>query len=460
MNPQFDQLIVTGTATLGGTTKFPIINGFVPQLGNEITYLTAANVLGEPNALLSPNLEQVNPNIGFQVIKNATDVRLRFVEKGALQFVDNTGGAVDPTDWHEPTNWDLNRVPVSSDVINLDRTQTGDVQRVEVKNSDAFTYQFTLEDQSSRIELAVSNGRTLSSAVGAMTIGNNARVELNNGKLVSSAVSVEHGGQLSGNGTVRADTFMVTGGTLRPGISVGHLDVEGNYLQGANGTLELSVEGTAAGDFSTLAITGQAELGGTLRIDASKLTDFTPGEGIPIVTAGTLSGTLDSVQTIGNDDVYFVVRYDYGAGLGAGTGAGASIGIGATVWADPWDPGNMVQRPIALSDPENIDAFAMALMNPDAYQGKFKVDGFTACQCGPNNRLDFLSIAAFAKKAGLTQSAVAAAIESYLHRVPEPSTTLLLMTLVLHIVLGSTGRGEWHRQIPKQSASPRWAPKR
>jgi hypothetical protein len=150
---QHDQVIVTGTATLGGTYEFPIINGFTPQLNDEIVFLTAG---GLPKALLAPNLASVNPNIGFQVIKNPTDLRLRFVDKTAIQFVDNSGGAGDASDWNVAANWQdgvVNRVPLSTDVVNLSRTQTGAVQQVEVKNADAFTYELTVADPTSPIAI-------------------------------------------------------------------------------------------------------------------------------------------------------------------------------------------------------------------------------------------------------------------------------------------------------------------
>ncbi|MEX2307362.1 MAG: PEP-CTERM sorting domain-containing protein [Pirellulales bacterium] len=431
MNPQFDQLIVTGTATLGGRTEFPVINGFVPQLNDEITYITAANVLGKPNALLSPNLEQANPNIGFQVIKNDTDVRLRFVEKGALQFVDNSGGAVDPTDWHEPANWDLNRVPVSSDVISLDRSQTGDVQRIEVKNDDAFTHQFTLEDQSSPIELAIINGRTLSSAVGALTIGNNAKVELNDGTLVSSAVRLENGGQLAGNGTIGANLMVgVTEGqmeqaTVSPGFAVGHLDVEGDYQQGDSGTLEVDVEGTVGGQFDTVDVTGDVQLGGTLLFDASGLGSGTSGATVEILTSNTLTGMFDHVDTVGSGEFYIRPIYDDGAGGG-----------GASVSGEVCDLGDMDCDGIIVNDNDDIQALAMALRDIEAYFEEYQVytiagadlDGWYpgATEFG-NDRLDFDDIDDFVRLhsgggsgAAMFQK-VLAAIENY-GTVPEPAS--------------------------------------
>ena len=57
-----------------------------------------------------------------------------------------------------------------------------------------------------------------------------------------------------------------TSGTVRPGSSPGTLTVTGNFNQGPNGTLEVDIEGPTAGSgFDVLAVTGQANLNGTLR---------------------------------------------------------------------------------------------------------------------------------------------------------------------------------------------------
>ena len=59
MTSQHDRLQVTGSASLGGRLEVPIINGFVPTLNNQVTFLTSDDRSGEFDSLSSPNLAQV-----------------------------------------------------------------------------------------------------------------------------------------------------------------------------------------------------------------------------------------------------------------------------------------------------------------------------------------------------------------------------------------------------------------
>src|SRR5262249_27787544 len=149
----------------------------------------------------------------------------------------------------------------------------------DVKSTDAAAYQLAVHDQSSPITVGIKNANTLAVAVGDVTIGQNATIELgtagnvlDSGTLAtpnSQSVIIQDGGSLKGNGVVATEDLIVTNGTIAPGYSVGHLSVAGDYQQGANSTLKIDVEGAAANQFDTVAISGAAVLGGTLRIDAA-----------------------------------------------------------------------------------------------------------------------------------------------------------------------------------------------
>ena len=100
------------------------------------------------------------------------------------------------------------------------------------------------------------------------------------GQLASSTTLVDDGGLLAGNGTV-AGNLIVGGGNgpesvLRPGFSVGHVEVIGDYQQGTNGTLAIETEGASPGETDTVSISGTAELGGTLSIDVSNFASLDP----------------------------------------------------------------------------------------------------------------------------------------------------------------------------------------
>ncbi|HEX5928062.1 MAG TPA: hypothetical protein VFY48_01580 [Solirubrobacterales bacterium] len=72
-------------------------------------------------------------------------------------------------------------------------------------------------------------------------------------------------GKLSGGGTLQGSVDN-SGGTVAPGASPGTLTLSGNYTQGAGGSLEIEVAGTGAGQFDKLAVSGNANLGGTLAL--------------------------------------------------------------------------------------------------------------------------------------------------------------------------------------------------
>lgn len=72
-------------------------------------------------------------------------------------------------------------------------------------------------------------------------------------------------GKLTGGGTLQG-TVDNSGGTVLPGASPGTLTVSGNYTQGAGGKLEIEIGGTGAGQFDSLAVSGNATLGGSVAL--------------------------------------------------------------------------------------------------------------------------------------------------------------------------------------------------
>jgi hypothetical protein len=97
----------------------------------------------------------------------------------------------------------------------------------------------------------------------------------------SGNVLTVSGGTLKGDGTVKAATVTNNGGTVHPGNSPGVLTVNGNYVQGSGGTLAIEIQGPdPASQYSRLVVTGNATLGGTLKV----------------TTTGTQSGALQILQ--------------------------------------------------------------------------------------------------------------------------------------------------------------------
>ena len=104
------------------------------------------------------------------------------------------------------------------------------------------------------------------------------------------------GGALKGNGTVTANTNN-TGGVVAPGLSIGDLVIDGQYVQSAPGILEIELGGKSLGQYDTLNVTETATLGGELKIVA--INDYIPtdGDAFIVLTAGEVVGGFDAVTS-------------------------------------------------------------------------------------------------------------------------------------------------------------------
>ncbi|MCA9285990.1 MAG: hypothetical protein KDA22_12275 [Phycisphaerales bacterium] len=128
-------------------------------------------------------------------------------------------------------------------------------------------------------------------------------------QVIGGGSVVLEGGVLGGNGTVNS-TVANDGGTVAPGDSAGALAVAGNYTQTGNGTFEVELGGSTPGiDFDTLAVGGNAALGGTISIRL--LGDFMPaiGQSFVVLTAGSVSGLMGCLDADELAAGYFRVVY-------------------------------------------------------------------------------------------------------------------------------------------------------
>ena len=88
----------------------------------------------------------------------------------------------------------------------------------------------------------------------------------------------------------------LVGGSLVVADGAGTLSVGGDYTQGSGGTLEIELGGTAPGtEHDQLNVTGTATLAGTLDISPLNGLDPRLGETFEILTAGSVTGTFDTV---------------------------------------------------------------------------------------------------------------------------------------------------------------------
>lgn len=113
----------------------------------------------------------------------------------------------------------------------------------------------------------------------------------------ADAVILDEGGVLGGDGAL--DLPITNAGTLSPGgvDSTGVFTVRAGYEQTAQGTLEIDFGGTTVGeDYDRLAVTGEAVLGGTLRLGLVDGHVPVIGESYTILTAGSVVGTFGTVE--------------------------------------------------------------------------------------------------------------------------------------------------------------------
>ncbi len=126
---------------------------------------------------------------------------------------------------------------------------------------------------------------------GATTVASGAALKLDGS--LGSATTIAFGGLLEGTGTINAR--LVNNGTVQPGDATGTLYVNGNYVQGSTGTLEILLAGTGAGEYGHLTASGTMSLSGTL--DVALLDSFTlvDGDRFDILDFASRSGDFSTV---------------------------------------------------------------------------------------------------------------------------------------------------------------------
>jgi hypothetical protein len=119
---------------------------------------------------------------------------------------------------------------------------------------------------------------------------------LNGGSLVLNNTLQLQGGTLGGVANINGNVNN-TGGTVAPGLSPGCLDINGNYTQGAAGTLNIEIGGaTVCTQFDRLAVSGAATLDGTINV--TLINGFNPpaGQSFQVMTFASRAGTFPTVN--------------------------------------------------------------------------------------------------------------------------------------------------------------------
>lgn len=103
------------------------------------------------------------------------------------------------------------------------------------------------------------------------------------------------GGDFLGTGT-HSGNIHNTGGVVRPGSSPGRFSLAGNYTQGPNGVLAVEIGGRTPGsEFDQVALTGTANLNGTLQVSLANGFVPQPGDSFPVLTMGSRTGEFAAI---------------------------------------------------------------------------------------------------------------------------------------------------------------------
>jgi len=145
-----------------------------------------------------------------------------------------------------------------------------------------------------------------------------------NGSL-PGGVQVNGGAVLKGSGNIGGTLTVAPGGTVAPGNSPGTLIIHSNYVQGAQGALEIEVAGPNPVNRDLLNVQGNVNLSGTLLLVFS---GYAPaaGESFPVVqAAGTLSVSNLNLVVLGLKPGFTPTYQVNGSQLIITAGAGAQL---------------------------------------------------------------------------------------------------------------------------------------
>ncbi|MGH6962346.1 MAG: hypothetical protein ACREE7_17835, partial [Dongiaceae bacterium] len=188
----------------------------------------------------------------------------------------------------------------------------------------------------------------------ALNINDTGTLVLAGGRVEAGSVNLLGGSVLRGAGTVAAN--VANGGLVAPGASPGTLNVEGNYTQAADGTLEIELAGVSPDYFDKLLVTGNVTLGGTLEV--ALIGGFLPGAGasFEIIRGAAVSGSFAQVTLVD-----FPPDRDVAVIVGS-----TSVRLEVT--------GSFLRADLncdGLVNNFDVDPFVLAVLNPAGYEAAY-----------------------------------------------------------------------------------------
>ena len=156
--------------------------------------------------------------------------------------------------------------------------------------------------------LRKSSGANVTSFAAGAGFSNPGVVDVQVGTIALPA-NFTNTGTLKGDGRYTATGVLTNNGTVAPGsVGAGTLGISSTYTQGAAGTLALDLNSLAS--FDLLAVTGAANLGGTLALSCLAACSFDVGDSfVVLTTTGVRSGTFSGLTLSGFGSGGFDVLY-------------------------------------------------------------------------------------------------------------------------------------------------------
>ncbi len=247
---QYGQLLVSGTAALGGALNVSLLNGFLPQAGDAYEVVTYSQLTGAFDTITG-----LGPfsNAGYLTpVYNSTNLTLQASAHVSVYW---TGDAGD-NDWDDPANWSY----VDPLVNNVPESVLPGAGNVVVVDLSYQTITIQSGDSESAASLETTAGDTLSITGGSLT---------------------------AGDVTSSGDLTLGAGGTLT---------VAGNFTLTSGGTLDEQIGGDpASGLFGQADIGGSAALAGNFNLDL--VNGYTPaaGQDYPVLTYASASGSFAAI---------------------------------------------------------------------------------------------------------------------------------------------------------------------
>ncbi|MES2776942.1 MAG: hypothetical protein V4722_22385 [Bacteroidota bacterium] len=343
----YDQLNVTGTATLGGSVTLTI--NYTPTVGDRITILSATAISGTFGTIngLPANWNVVYTAVGVTLVygpvvvntwTGAVNSNWSFATNWTSGVPDATDDVIIPNVTNDPvisttgaiaksikvqTGAVLTVSATGSLAVNGASTQavwnqgmfnnTGSVQIGNTSNIGAYgIFNEGIFNNNAGSQLTVDRASTAGIELLSNTFTNAGTITIGGLVPMTNLMLGETGtfnnntnGILKGTGNLPAANFTNAGGTISPGYSPGKMTFTGAESFTNNKlAIELNGPGVAGIDFDQLLVSGTATLGGTLTLSINYAAN--PGDQFTIVSATAISGTF---QTITGLPANWIVGY-------------------------------------------------------------------------------------------------------------------------------------------------------